>query len=458
MSALRRRGLLVFVLAAAALIATCVAPALRRPVTSPPDFNPAGLSPGAARALSSARTAVVRDPSSGATWGQLGITLMACDLRDEALRCFTEASVRQPRQFRWPYLSGILLEDRDPLRADRSYSAALALKRDYAPLQWRRGQLLLRLDRLDASREAFESSGRLVDDSPWPLLGLAHVALAHGDVAEARRQLETARELAPWSRAVHVELAGVLRKLGQATDAWEQQQQASQLPEGPREMPDPVKRQVLEFTDQAGSLELEADELAARGELAQAAEVLRKLLAVTPDRSRPCVNLGQLLLAQGELGGARGVFRDAVERFPQEPLAHYGLASVCEAAGDAQSAIECYRRACELKPDYVEASYRLGVLLWRQNDAPAAVAALRRAVSAEPGLPPLRLALGLALRDAGEVDRAIEEVRIAVRLAPDDPEPARRLAELLSTAAGDFPQRPPSCPEQAREESGAIIP
>jgi len=431
----RRRRLATAGLAFGVIAAACALDSLGTRAVAPPQIDVSGLAPNAARAVSDARAGVLKDSKSGSAWGRLGMACMAHDFRNEALACFAEAGRLQPRQFRWMYLSAIVLEDSDQEQAEQRFASAVALEPGYAPLRWRLGNLLLRLDRLDAAEREFEAAAGLESDSPYPLLGLAHVDLARGDASRAEGHLQKAVDLAPSCRDAIGELAGLLSRQGKPGSSLELQQRWLKLPTCPSEMPDPIRQEVFRHGGRERVLAIEADELVLRGELEQAVAVLRTLVAENPGLSRPWVNIGQLLLARGNVVAAHQVFEEAVERFPREPLAHYGLAGACEASGATREAVGSYRRACELKPDYAEAHYRLGVLLWQSGERWPAAEALERAVAAEPGLAPARLTFGLVLRDLGEIDRAREQLRAAVRLAPHDPEAACHLAELDETGA-----------------------
>lgn len=428
-------------LAGLVIVPTVAAAALfafgRMKSETPPEIDGIRLSPHGRQSLNDARAAVLREPASGRAWGRLGMTCMAHDCRSEALVCFAAAARRQPNQFRWPYLSGILREEVDPLRAAADYDAAIAIdKSTHAPLHWRRGDLGLRLEQLETAEREFLVAARIEKASPYPLVGLARVALQRGDLAEAEARLETAAAQAPWSRDVFNERARLLRRQGQESAAWDVQQQASRLPPAPREMPDPIRKEVFEYAEPTRALSLQADQSAAQGDLAQAVRTLRQLIAESPELARPRINAGQLLLALGDRDAAQIILQDAVERFPGDATAHYGLASVWEARGEKIAATREYRLAWDLKPDYAEAGYRLGLLLREQKDLAGAAAALRGTIAAAPELAIAHLTLGLVLRDLGDFDQALVEVRRAVRLAPRESEPARWLEELTELSSG----------------------
>ena len=427
-----------WLLATILLVATVVGAYALRSISGkapePPRIDESQVSPRISRVINEARAAVVKTPSSAFAWGRMAMVCTAHGYRAEALTCLMQAASLQPRQFRWPYFSGILLEEIDLLHAEERYAASIALENAYAPLRCRRGNVLLKLGKLEESTREFGSAVELEPHSPYPLLGLGRVELARGNYAAAQSQFEHAVQLAPWSREVHDELSRTYQRRGETIRAWEVLQQASRLPPSPLEMPDPEWQEALQREiGRTRPLALQADELVAQGDLESAIRVLRQLTIESPELSRPLLNLGQLLAARNDFAGAIGVYREVVERFPGESLAHYCLAVALESTNAADEAILHYRRASALKPDYVEARYRLGLMLRERGESAEAVDTLRRAVSADPGLAPAHLALALALRDLHDIDSALTHVRIAVRLAPDDPEPAKYLKGMLDT-------------------------
>jgi tetratricopeptide (TPR) repeat protein len=409
----------------------------RAPAPPIPAFDTSHASPQVASAIGAACQQLRKDPGSGVKWGRLGMLAMAHQYRREARDSFAAAARLLPRQFSWPYYAGILDEETDLTAAVAQYDAALRLSPRYLPLRCRLARVLMRLNRFDEAESELQAAARLDPESPFPKIGLGRLEMARGNPEAARSHFAEAVAVAVWSRDAHLELAQALQRVGEVSHAFREQQEAARLPAVSGEMPDPILQEVEDLELTGRQLSKRADAAIGRGDLAEAADLLREVIRQRPDLSRPQLNLGQILQAQGNLPAAIDVFRDTIEKFPGEPLAHFSLGTALEMTGQLAQALDAYHQAARLKPDYADAHYCLGLLLRKQKDNPGAVEALRRAVSANPGFAPVHLALGSLLADLGDRSGAIEEVRLAAKLAPQDSEAKLQLQRLLGESASN---------------------
>lgn len=402
-----------------------------------PQIDTSRASPRLAAAIEQARRQVESNRSSSAAWGRLGMLAMAHHYRPQARICFAEAARLAPRQFRWPYLAGVLEEETDLAGAIRSFESAAALSPDYVPLRLRLARAHIRLNRLEDADRELRQAAELAPESPFPMTARGRLALAQGDLAAARDHFAAAVKIASWSREARLGLAQSLHRLGQVTQAYREQQTAQRLPAMAAEPPDPVLQEIEEQELTGRRLSMQADEAIARGDVAAAVRALREVVRARPDLSRPLLNLGQLLEGQGQLREALDVFEEAVTRFPREPLAHFSLGTALELAGRHDEALAAYRQAGTLKPDYADAHYCLGLLLRKRQELSASADALRRAASSNPGFAPAHVALGMVLADLGDRHGSVAQLRLAAKLAPDDAELREQLERLLR--ASDAP-------------------
>ncbi|MBS0264059.1 MAG: tetratricopeptide repeat protein [Planctomycetes bacterium] len=403
----------------------------REPAVTVPEFDTAQAFPQVEQALQNAISKVRQAPRSGRTWGHLGMLAMAHNFQSQAVTCFARTAELLPNQFQWPYYLAILEETSDMSAALQWYEQAERLAPRYAPLRMRRARLLMRLNRLDDAEQDLRVAAHEESDSPYPYIALGRLELARGNLGAAREHCEIAVRNGSWSRDAHLELARIWNRLGHASDAYREQQEAARLPAVAEDLPDPVLQDVedLELTGRRTSRQ--ADEAIRKGDLNTAVKFLQQVIRERPDLSRPRLNLGQVLQFQGKTAEAVEVFQEAVREFPQEALAQFSLGTALEMSGQRMAAAEAYRAALRLKPDYADASFGLGSLLREDHDYPGSVAALRQAVSANPGFAPAHVILGLCLDDLGSTDEGIAEIRLAVKLAPQDREAKRQLERLL---------------------------
>jgi tetratricopeptide (TPR) repeat protein len=187
------------------------------------------------------------------------------------------------------------------------------------------------------------------------------------------------------------------------------------------------------------------NELARRGDLAEAVRHYEIALRIKPDLSQAHNNLGSTLSRQGETAQAATHFQEATRLDPGYATAHYNLATALERLGSPVQAMARYERALRLDPTLAEAHERLGHLLASSGRPSDAVDHYRRALDRKPEL--LGAARGLAWLLATSDDPEIRDGSEAVRWAEhaaraagvDDPIALDVLA-AAHAESGDFAQ------------------
>jgi chemotaxis methyl-accepting protein methylase len=95
------------------------------------------------------------------------------------------------------------------------------------------------------------------------------------------------------------------------------------------------------------------------GDLGEAEELCRAILAIDPDHAETQDALGRTLAAKGELAEARTRFECAIALAPMLAEAHYHLGKLLGELGLGADAATCYQRAIALKPDFPAALHAL---------------------------------------------------------------------------------------------------
>ncbi|MFO1065599.1 MAG: tetratricopeptide repeat protein [Pirellulales bacterium] len=443
------RSLNLFLVAVLPITALCAALGWvllkYRPIESPqesfpePDFSRANAwqrPPG--ELLSQIKT----NPTSASQWGAYGEFLMVHEWDTEALRCFAKAAELEPKQMRWPYLSGVIEERPNPTDAVKFYRIAVELDKGYAAAHYRLGKTLLRLNKVQEAAAAFNKAAEAAPESAIPLIALSRCAESEKKWDDAESWLQKAHDLVPTNREAIVELTRLQMLKGKSKGLDPDAQRAVLAQERYEVMPDPIFDQVQTREAAARMLSLLADSAAQSGDQAKAAAAYSELIKQRPDLPRPRMNLGSLYLAQGQLPLAMLTLREAVEKFPNDAQLHYMLSLAQESLGDTAEAEAERRMAVKLKPDFAEAHYGIGVLVEQKGSIEEAVNEFRQAVSANPRYAQAHLSLGQALKKQKKWDEAIAAIEAAVRLAPGDPVPrsflnsakAERDAEVKSDA------------------------
>ena len=134
--------------------------------------------------------------------------------------------------------------------------------------------------------------------------------------------------------------------------------------------------------------------------------------------------------AQGQIAEAAECLRRYVALVPDAAPQWHSLGVLCDALGDGDGALRAYSEAVRHDPQFVDAQLNLGVTLAELGRADEALLALERATALAPGDAEILQNYALALLDAGKTDAALEAVSRAAAsgLAPG------RAAGLAATA------------------------
>lgn len=154
---------------------------------------------------------------------------------------------------------------------------------------------------------------------------------------------------------------------------------------------------------------------------------------------------GMRLAQAGNIAAAAEHLRRAAALRPDFAEAHFNLGSACRDLGRLESAAEAYRRAAELKPDAADAWLSLGATLRELGRHEEAIAALKRAVALNPALADAYQELGNACTALGEWREAIEHFRAALAANPAN------AAARWAAAMAQIPAIPASEAERAAQ-------
>jgi tetratricopeptide (TPR) repeat protein len=331
--------------------------------------------------------AVRRDPSSGAAWGRLAISLDVHDFRPEAVSCYRKAAELAPDELRWSYFGALALDEAGSEEALDWFARSRKLRDGYAPLHVHYGRALLQAGRVEAAEASFVEALRLEPGAIFAHLGLGQILLARGDLEASRRHLTAAVKVAPRFREAHGLLAEVNRRQGDLETVKQIRRMLSRLPDK-NPIPDPL------------------------------AETERNSEGVS---AYWCDVRGQAYLGQGQTDKAIEAFAAAIAARPGTPDLHNRLGTALVRAGRYGEAISSFRTALELAPGYAQAYTNLGGALVTTGRVGEGLAVLREGLRQAPEDPRLLRALAWILATAP--DPSLRDAREAV-------EQGRKLLEL----------------------------
>ncbi len=172
------------------------------------------------------------------------------------------------------------------------------------------------------------------------------------------------------------------------------------------------------------------------GEYAGAAQEFRTVLAKNPDYADAEYDLASLLLRTGDLTQAEKRFAHLVMVQPSDFGAQLGLANTLLAESKNAEAREHYAAAVVLDPRSIEALQGVAQAALQAGDTAAAESALNKAAAIHDDGGTRRL-LAMTFAAENRSDAALAELHAWAKLSPNNPEPHRALAQLLS-ALGDY--------------------
>jgi len=415
-----KRWIAILTLVTLGIIVTWSAAKRSSTATDIPKPDVTQANPNVAIATSQLQKKVYENAKSDVAWGQYGEILMAHEWNSEALICFREAAKLNSREMRWPYFAAILLDRRSPNEAVEMYDVAAKLSPTYAPLYMRRANTLSRLNRSQEAEASLTLASEIEKNQPQPLVGLARIATVRGDWETANRFLEQAFQIAPKNREVLVELTRSRLILGNSP-ALSREEQAAILSDTKYEtMDDPIYQSINQREVAIRFAAMQADSMAAQGDLQKAAEGYAALIKQRPDLARPRLNLASTFMAAGQIPLATFTLQEAVRLFPDDPIVHYSLSYALEASQQFAAARSEREIAVRLKPDYAQAHFALGLSAERDGDIEQSIQSYKRAIQSDTRLAQAHLALGLVYQKIGQLDDAIAEMNAAVRLTPGD--------------------------------------
>ncbi len=245
-------------------------------------------------------------------------------------------------------------------------------------------------------------------------LAAGDTAFERGDLAEAERDYEAARKLAPTDVAAQVGLVRVRIARADVPLDYASAKDNRVIQAAALELARLVKKAPgfgPAYVELGRSRLLLGDAPAAIDALSTGARLL-------PDEPEAHSQLGVALLALGHADESVRELARAAELDPGSPARHGNLGTALLMLGRTKEAIAEYETRARMADGDARAHSDLGTALLGTTDLERALAELRRAVALEPNRASFHSNLGFALQQSGRLDPALTEYREALRLDP----------------------------------------
>jgi tetratricopeptide (TPR) repeat protein/SAM-dependent methyltransferase len=154
------------------------------------------------------------------------------------------------------------------------------------------------------------------------------------------------------------------------------------------------------------------------GQLVEAENLYRQVLALDRNHFRSLHHLGMIALQRGQPQAAVEVLNRALAVDARVADCHYNLAFALNALGRPSDAVAHYREAARLKPDYVEAHTNLGNVLMQLGRSAEAATCYERVIALKPSAE-AHYNLANTLSRLGRLGDAIAQYRRALALKAD---------------------------------------
>ena len=255
------------------------------------------------------------------------------------------------------------------------YKEGIALLRSLSPTAQNNAKVLVLLGRLEAlvkdfasARAHLKKAAILEPRSADVLSAQAFLESSTGNITEALKLITKAREIAPSSSAVLVELVVLAMRSNQPQLAIDAAKALMAMePQNPE----------FEYLFGAASLQ--------GGDVRSAQEALERFVQKRPRDSRGCLALGLTLSAQrDQIENARKQLNHCIEFDPANFEARYQLGLSYKSEGENKQAVPLLEGVIEQVPNYASALRDLGALYLETGEDSKARVLLERAVTLGP--------------------------------------------------------------------------
>jgi tetratricopeptide (TPR) repeat protein/ADP-heptose:LPS heptosyltransferase len=167
------------------------------------------------------------------------------------------------------------------------------------------------------------------------------------------------------------------------------------------------------------------------GRHGEALALIGRAIDAAPDRWAFHSNLACARQAAGDLSGAIASYQQAIALGGESAPLLSNLGTVYQDAGQSTEAERCYRQALQLDPKHAESHYNLGNLLRETDRAELAIESFDAALRVRPTYVEALVNLANLLLDQGRAGEAVRRYRRALELNPHNPETHYNLARAL---------------------------
>lgn len=329
---------------------------------------------------------------------RLALGLAYLDLNDfpHALEAFQDGVRLGPNSSEAHNWVGVaLMEKSDLPGAVAEFRKAVTLDPQNARAYTNLGSSLSHMGENDQAIAAFKKALALKPNSPAIDLDLGLAFRQKGDLNSALVHLRRVVKSEPNNATFQYELGQTLRQNGDLAGAVSAFERAVEI--------NPEQQEAYYALGQALKQQSAAAQKPASPKSSPADEFYKR---------------AQELASKGDLNAAREILTSALRVDEKHAEAHNLLGYILGQQGDLAFALNHLERAVQLRPEYADAHYNFGVALWYSGSREKAVSELRESVRLDPAAGGSDAFLGMALRETGDLSAARTNLQCAIALLP----------------------------------------
>ena len=333
----------------------------------------------------------------------------------------------------WPYRLATIVSSFGHLSDSIAlYEKAIVLDPEYLPSYIHLGDTLLKLNRHDEAKRIFQSVYDKTPTNPFALFGLARIALAKNDTAQAKRLLESARRSN--NRVGGDLLADIYERLGEKSKArallhditW-----SSHI-----DTPDPWIDDIVSDCYDSFEVAMAGGKAGRAGNTIRAIQLLNKAITLDPLDHNAYNHLAELYVEQGDLDQARKTYENCIKTLPTFDRGWAGLISVEMKSGKQSRASELIDQAIAKCPEsYVINNYK-GEVLINENRLNEAIPYFETTIRLVPNNAVGFNYLARIYLKMSENRKALEQLQKALKAEPSNPL-SLELITIFYVLAGD---------------------
>jgi len=164
-----------------------------------------------------------------------------------------------------------------------------------------------------------------------------------------------------------------------------------------------------------------------------ATEFIGRAIAIDPDNPFFLDNLGTVYQVLGRLDDAETCYRKVIGLDPSFAGAHFNLGCVLLKQEQPDNAVTSFQNALALKPEYVDAYICLGNTFKVLGKMEQSLTCYLKALSFNPNYAEVHFNLGITLQELGKIEKAIHSYRRSLSLKPNFAEAHFNLGNALKT-------------------------